>query len=199
MRAALHAHILVFMMKRIFSPEKKKKYEPLVPIPREASGSEPKQRPRTQHVPKLPANGYQEDNCYHRAEMARIWTEMVRPSTAGWGHGGFADFEKLRVAGLARAIQTKLYLHSCSNKYCLQGRSTCRFFFPWPETPQQQYCLNTERVAGQRRLEEDDAWLNPHELYLAMFSPATVHCLPFDPRYGADTARQYCGKYVREN
>ena len=29
-----------------------------------------------------------------------------------------------------------------------------------------------------------------------MFSPATVHCLPFDPRYGADTARQYCGKYA---
>ena len=121
---------------------------------------------------------------------------MVRPSTAGWGHGGFSDVEKLRVAGLARAIQTKLYLHSCSNKYCLQGRSTCRFFFPWPETPQQQYCLNTERVAGQRRLEEDDAWLNPHELYLAMFSPATVHCLPFDPKYGSDTARQYCGKYA---
>ena len=137
MRAALHAHILVWMMKRTFSPEKKEKYEPLAPIPREASGSEPKQRPRTQHVPKLPVDGYQEDNCYHRAEMARIWTEMVRPSTAGPGHGGFADFEKLRVAGLARAIQTKLYLHSCSNKYCLQGRSTCRFFFPWPEQRQQ--------------------------------------------------------------
>eukprot|EP00973_Karenia_brevis_P033417 4608663-Karenia_brevis.AAC.1 len=29
-----------------------------------------------------------------------------------------------------------------------------------------------------------------------MFSPATVHVLPFDPHYGADTARQYCGKYA---
>lgn len=51
-------------------------------------------------------------------------------------------------------------------------------------------------MAGQRRLESDDAWLNPHELYLAMFSPATVHVLPFDPRYGADSARRYAGKYA---
>ena len=29
-----------------------------------------------------------------------------------------------------------------------------------------------------------------------MFSPATVHVLPFDPRYGADSARQYAGKYA---
>ena len=101
-----------------------------------------------------------------------------------------------RIARLARQIQTKLYIHTCSKKYCLQGRSTCRFFFPWPEQPQQQYCLNTERVAGQRRFEEDDQWFNPHELYLAMFSPATVHVLPFDLRFGADTARQYCGKYA---
>jgi len=50
-------------------------------------------------------------------------------------------------------------------------------------------------VACQRRLEEVDQWLNPHELYLAMYSPAKVHCLPFDPRYGADSARQYAGKY----
>ena len=78
MRAALHSHILVWMMKRVFSPQKKLKYEPLAPIPREACGSEPKQRPRNQHVPKLPANAYQEDNCYHRAEMARIWMAAWR-------------------------------------------------------------------------------------------------------------------------
>ena len=71
-----------------------------------------------------------------------------------------------------------------------------RFFFPWPHMPQQQYDENTERVAGMRRLEDDDQWLNPHNLYLAMFSPSTVHCLPFDPRHGADTARQYAGKYA---
>jgi hypothetical protein len=171
-------------------------YKSLEPIPREAPGTEPRQRPRNQQVSKLSPRAYQEDNCYHRAELGRIWTEMVRPSITGKAHGGYADYEKLRISGLARQIQTKLYLHSCSNKYCLQGRSSCRFFFPWPAQPQQQYDLNTERVAGQRRLEEDDQWLNPHQLYLAMFSPATVHCLPFDPRFGADTARQYCGKYA---
>ena len=178
MRAALHAHILVWFLQR----EEIKDYTPLAAIPREAVGTQPCQRPRNQKVSPLAV--YQEDNCYHRVQMGKVMTEMVRPSTSGEGHGGFNDYTKLRMAGLARAIQTKLYLHSCSKKYCLQNRSTCRFFFPWPQQPQQQYCCNTERVAGQHRLESDDAWLNPHELYLAMFSPATVHCLPFDPRLG---------------
>ena len=178
MRAALHAHILVWFLQRGEIED----YAPLAAIPREAVGTQPCQRPRNQKVSPLAV--YQEDNCYHRVQMGRVMTEMVRPSTFGEGHGGFNDYAKLRMAGLARAIQTKLYLHSCSKKYCLQNRSTCRFFFPWPQQPQQQYCCNTERVAGQRRLESDDAWLNPHELYLAMFSPATVHCLPFDPRLG---------------
>ena len=117
MRAALHAHILLWMQRR----KEGKNYTPLKPIPREAAGTEPRQRPRNQKVPKLTGNQYQEDNCYHNAEMGRIWTEMVRPSTKGYAHGGFADYEKLRIAGLARQIQTKLYLHKCSNKYCLQA------------------------------------------------------------------------------
>ena len=29
-----------------------------------------------------------------------------------------------------------------------------------------------------------------------MYSPSTVHVLPFDPSYGGDTARQYAGKYA---
>ena len=218
MRAALHSHILVWMMLK----KEPEGYTPLRPIPREAAGTDPRQRPRHQKVEALTT--YQEDNMYHKAEVGRIWTEMVRPSVAGERHGGFDDYQKLRLAGLARSIQSRLYLHSCSHKYCLANRSSCRFFFPflhpsyyfmffnqcvffdksfkrfakrrWPLQPQQQYCLNTDRVAGQRRLEEDDQWVNPHELYMAMFSPATVHCLPFDPRYGADTARQYCGKYA---
>jgi hypothetical protein len=37
----------------------------------------------------------------------------------------------LRIAGLARAVQSRLYLHSCTARYCLQNRSTCRFLFPW--------------------------------------------------------------------
>ena len=31
---------------------------------------------------------------------------------------------------------------------------------------------------------------------MAMFSPSTVHVLPFDPFHGADTARQYATKYA---
>ena len=55
--------------------------------------------------------------------------------------------------------------------------------------------MNTERAAGHRRSENDDQWLNPHDLYLAMFSPSTVHVLPFDPPL-SDSARQYAGKYA---
>ena len=132
---------------------------------------------------------------YHRAEMARVTAEMVRPDVSGGQWGGY-DVEKMRIAGLARAIQSRLLLHVCSPKYCLQDRSTCRFFFPWPHQPHQCYDNNTERVALQRRVPEDDQWVNPHNLYLAMFSPATVHVLPFDPSHGADQARFYAAKYA---
>ena len=39
-------------------------------------------------------------------------------------------------------------------------------------------------------------WLNPHNWYLAMFSPSTIHGLPFDPQHGCDNARVYAGKYA---
>ena len=40
---------------------------------------------------------------------------------------------RLRIAGLARAIQMRLpYLHRCSPVYCLKDRPCCRFFYPWP-------------------------------------------------------------------
>ena len=69
---------------------------------------------------------------YHHAEVARVVTEMVRPhvpdpSKGGLPWGGFA-YSHLRVAGLARIIQTKLYLHQCSTKYCLQSRTSCRSY-----------------------------------------------------------------------
>ena len=35
----------------------------------------------------------------------------------------------------------------------------------------------------------------PHNIYLAMFSPASVNVLAFDPNHGADQARGYAGKY----
>ena len=47
-----------------------------------------------------------------------------------------------------------------------------------------------------RRLPEDDAWVVPHDLELAMFSPARINVLPFDPLHGVDTARQYASKYA---
>ena len=31
-----------------------------------------------------------------------------------------------------------------------------RFFFPWPQMPHQQFDAHMDRVAGQRRCEEDD-------------------------------------------
>ena len=75
MRAALHAHILVWFLQR----EEKKDYAPLDAIPREAMGTKPCQRPRNQKVSPLAT--YQEDNCYHRVQMGRVLTEMVRPCT----------------------------------------------------------------------------------------------------------------------
>ena len=95
-----------------------------------------------------------------------------------------------------------------------------RFFFPWPRMPHQQFDENMDRVACQRRCEEDDQdtrvlgirihvlarsrkqpqngfqWLNPHNWYLMMFSPSTIHVLPFDPQHGSDDARVYAGKYA---
>ena len=69
------------------------------------------------------------------------------------------------------------------------------FFFPWPYQPYQCYCENTQRVALQRRLPEDDQFVVPHNLYLTMFSPASVNVMPFDPTRGADHARAYATKY----
>jgi hypothetical protein len=81
-------------------------------------------------------------NVYHHAEMARVSTEMVRPCIKGYvngkPYGGFG-YEQMRIAGLARSVQTKLCLHNCTARYCLENRSSCRFFFPWPYQPQQQY------------------------------------------------------------
>ena len=75
--------------------------------------------------------------------------------------------------------------HNCTPSYCLQDPCSCRFFSPWPRQPQQQYDENTDRVALERPLPEDDQWVNPHNLPLAMFSPSTVHFAPFDPETGA--------------
>ena len=95
---------------------------------------------------------------YYQTEVARINAEMVRPfiGHAGGKTWGGYTYERFVVAGLARHIQTRQYLHECSYSYCLKNRSSCRFFYPWPEQPQQQYDENTERVALCRRLPADE-------------------------------------------
>ena len=60
--------------------------------------------------------------------------------------------------------------------------------FPWYQ-PYQCFCENTQRVALQRRLPEDDQWVVPHNLYLTLFSPASLNVMPFDPTRGSDHAR----------
>ena len=121
MRAALHAHILVFFLKR----KKPENYEPNPPIPRVVPASNPKQRPRDSQV--LPQKERQEDNVYQEAHVGQIIAEMVRPDVSGADWGGF-DIEKLRIAALARAVQCRLpYLHHCNPVYCLKDRPTCRF------------------------------------------------------------------------
>ena len=71
-----------------------------------------------------------------------------------------------------------------------QDRSSCRFFYPWPYQPYQVYDANSERVALQRRLPEDDAWVVPHNLALTMFSPSSVNVICFDPMRGFVVCKQ---------
>ena len=65
-------------------------------------------------------------------QVARVNAEMVRPDVSAPAWGGY-DTEKFIVAGLARSTQGRFYIHSCSKKYCKEGRNDCRFFYPWPE------------------------------------------------------------------
>ena len=91
---------------------------------------------------------------YYDAEVARVNAEMVRPTAAalpsGGTWGGF-DMDLFDMAGLVRAVQARMYVHNCTPSYCLQDRCSCRFFFPWPRQPQQQYDENTHRAALSTR------------------------------------------------
>ena len=124
--------------------------------------------------------------------MARVCAELVRPLPATDGLGAR---EMLLWSFLLRAIQTHLYIHSCTPLYCLRNRGSCRFFFPWPEQPEQQYDESTQRIALQRRHGPDDQFVVPHNLELAAYSPGTVNVLLFDFARGADQCRSYACKY----
>ncbi len=116
-RAALHAHILCWFRRR----RKPNAYVPIPSMKRQAPGVEPRQRPLDQEAQPLPV--YQEDAIYHDAHVARVTAELVRPVIrAEDGFKGWS-IEKMRVAFLARAVQTRLpYIHNCSSLYCLRSR-----------------------------------------------------------------------------
>lgn len=136
MRAALHAHILVFFMLR----RKPQDYRPNPPIARVVPGSNPKQRPHDS--PVISQKEHQEDNVYQEAHVGQITAEMIRPDVSGKNWGGF-DNEQLRIAAGARAIQSRLpYLHHCNAVYCLKDRPTCRFHRESPcHSPIPFFCI----------------------------------------------------------
>ena len=86
-------------------------------------------------------------------------------------------------------------MHACTSLYCLKNRAKCRFFFPWPEQKEQQFCDTTQRIALRRRHAPNDEWVVPHNLELAAFSPSTINVMLFDHYRGADQCRSYACKY----
>ena len=150
------------------------------------------------HCEPTVVEGDQEDEMYHAYHIARIWAELVRPDVSnkpgGAAWNGY-DNAQLRIAGLCRAIQTKNYIHQCSQRYCLARGPKCRFFFPWPLQPHQQYDENTERLALRRRHRED-RWVVGHDLEMAMFSPGQINVTGFDPKRNCDAAKRYVSKYT---
>ena len=100
-------------------------------LPRTVNGVELKQRAKDEEVPKQ--QDRQEDNVYHMFEVNKICAEMPRPNlvAADIPWGGFT-LERLRIAALYRHILERTnYLHVCTPNYCMKGRSTCRFFYPF--------------------------------------------------------------------
>ena len=79
---------------------------------------EPRQRPAGQEVKPLAEK--HEDVVYHRYHMARVTAELVRPDVSGPNWGGY-DLDQMKIAFLARAVQTRLpYIHFCTSNYCLR-------------------------------------------------------------------------------
>ncbi len=181
-RGALHAHILYWNKRRRLNPDT---YKPRPAIPEEQN-----RRWDAKAAGSPPMNT--EDDVYHRTETARVHAELVRLRL---DEPLLHPRMTLLFAFLLRAKQTLLYIHSCTSLYCMKNRSSCRFFFPWPEQLEQQYCETTQRLALRRRLLEDDQWVVPHNLELMAFSPATINVLLFDFMRGADQCRSYACKY----
>ena len=68
---------------------------------------------------------------YYHSEIARVNAELVRPVLpADMTTQKDEGYELLLWSFLLRTIQTRLYIHRCTQKYCLFNRRSCRFFFP---------------------------------------------------------------------
>ena len=178
MRASLHSHILLWFRKRAPAANEND-YTPLAGIGRTIIGNDLRQRDKKdEHIAPQKEGERQEDNIYHDYEVARISAEMPRPNVTfegGMRWGGY-DLDKLRIAGFARHLLERLpYLHVCTPHYCLKNRARCRFMFPWPAQPYQQYDANTERVALRRRLPEDDQFVVPHNIYVTPHRVSTSY------------------------
>ena len=122
MRAALHAHILVWFRPRRLPDG----YKGVPPIQRTAPGSDLRQRPRDVRVSPLKEEEKVHDHVYHCAHVMQgfeinltaplcvpvhysertalkvgaVTAEMVRPDVSGPEWGGYA-LDQLRIAGRA--------------------------------------------------------------------------------------------------
>ena len=190
-RKTLHDHIVEWWQPRQQQPY----HVPISQVRREVPGHDCQQR--SMNCEPSVVEGKQEDELYHAYHVARIWAELVRPNVSNKSGGpawnGY-DTAQLRIAGLCRAIQIKNYIHQCSQRYCLAGGPNCRFFFPWPLQPQQQFDENTERLALKRGHTEDQ-WVVSHDLEMAMSSPGQVNVTGFDPNRNCDASKRYVSKY----
>ena len=85
---------------------------------------EPRQRPAGQEVKPLAEK--HEDVVYHRYHMARVTAELVRPDVSGPNWGGY-DLDQMKIAFLARAVQTRLpYIHFCTTNCCIGPKCAIR-------------------------------------------------------------------------
>ena len=100
--------------------------------------------PREEREAAADAGNSAEDYVYQALDVARVLGKLVRPVHE---EGQIWDRQHLLWSFLLRSIQTHGYIHACTMAYCMKNRSTCRFFFPWPEVRTQQYDENLKRVA----------------------------------------------------
>jgi hypothetical protein len=169
-RNALHSHNLWFAKRRKLPAGYIRM--PPVPAPAPEEGEEGEEEPGAPPARPRPAEeDRKEDHPYYFAEVARVNAELVRP-VLGTAAPAARVQEHLLWAFLLRGIQTELYLHSCTIRYCLQNRRTCRFFYPWPEQPEQQFDEERQRTAHRRRYPADDQYVVPHNLVSASYNAA---------------------------